>query len=237
MDLTELKHKVAQAVPFHSFVAVAGSHCYGIATDRSDIDVRGFYFHSNPSEILGFRRNERLVSVEGYDSSIWEAGHFFRMAAAANPNVIETLWIDKKYWLGCSSYIGMSVVSSRDHFMSKRIAKTFIGYAKGCLSRLEKKWDPKDASHLLRLVNSGLEAIRTGKLQVDRTGIDSGLLLEIKNKTTDDGSTLSMMKLKIEWAEQGMHDAIKSSPLPDEPDEKYLEKVLVDLYERSLGYS
>jgi hypothetical protein len=48
---------------------------------------------------------------------------------------------------------------------------------------LEEKYsyDVKHGAHLVRLLNMGIEIIRDGKVNVDRTGIDADVLLDIRN--------------------------------------------------------
>ncbi|HGY91196.1 MAG TPA: nucleotidyltransferase domain-containing protein, partial [Planctomycetes bacterium] len=83
------------------------------------------------------------------------------------------------------------------------------------------KW--KHAMHLIRLLLSGITALKTGHLELD-VGVHRIRLLAIK-------------KGEVPWADleswrrelQGEFDAaVETSPLPDRPDYRRVERFLID---------
>ena len=97
---------------------------------------------------------------------------------------------------------------------------------------LEEKigYDAKFAMHLIRLLVQGKEVLETGKLNVKRKE-DREMLLEVRN------CQWSYEKV-IEFAdkiEDQVKEAYFTSPLPIQPDIKYLDNLCIELVERSLN--
>lgn len=212
------------AVPFSEHYLVrAGVHGYGLEDAESDLDIRGFYFHDDPKAVLGFIKYPERWNGAG-DCTLWEASHFFRLAASANPNVIETLFVDPEDILMVTP-LAQKIVDNREKFLSKKIAKTCVGYAATCAERLKARWDAKDASHLMRLCFMGVEAVRTGKLNVKRTGSEKDFLIGVKR-----GSIMIPDIAKFfESSKAEIKEALSKSPLPDEPDMDALNQLLTDV--------
>lgn len=101
---------------------------------------------------------------------------------------------------------------------------------------LEEKigYDGKHASHLVRLIQMGQEILETGKVNVDRIGIDADELKEIRNG-------LWPFDKVEEYAvniDKKMGDLYKTSNLPYSPDEEKVQKLcveVVDSYIREKG--
>ena len=126
----------------HTFyVSKAGSQAYGLETPESDVDVRGICVP--PREYyLGFLQNfEQAIWSEPDDTTIFGINKFFKLAADANPNVIELLFVDEEDVIE-SNEMGEVLRHYRDSFLSKKAKFTFSGYAHSQLKRIKthRRW-------------------------------------------------------------------------------------------------
>jgi hypothetical protein len=71
----------------------------------------------------------------------YEIRKYFRLAAAANPTVLELLFTDPSCHTVCTP-LGERLVGARDRFLSLRVKDSFSGYAMSQLQRIEthRKW-------------------------------------------------------------------------------------------------
>jgi predicted RNase H-like HicB family nuclease len=96
---------------------------------------------------------------------------------------------------------------------------------------IERKngYDTKSGMHIVRLLSVCRELVQNGTMTVRRP--DADLLLDIRNG----GWTYEKL---MEWIDEAMgmiRQAEKSSPLPEEPNETYLDEQLVYIIEHKLG--
>lgn len=138
-----------------AFVALAGSWAYGTNTPESDVDIRGFcvpperyrlgFLHTfeqcdSPQEMEVFRPSlpDRVSDISGpIDGVIYDVRKFIKLAAEANPSILETLFVDEVDVIR-SSWAGRAIRQSRHSFLSKRVVHTFRGYAVGQIHRIER---------------------------------------------------------------------------------------------------
>lgn len=101
-------------------------------------------------------------------------------------------------------------------------------------AELEAKFgfDLKHATHLVRLIRQCTEMLTTGKLIVDRTGIDADELLEIRRGawTYDD----LMLWIEGHASEEVLNKYYEETALPKEPDRKKLHELCIKIVERYL---
>lgn len=195
----------------------AGSYMYGTNLPTSDVDLRGFFMPSLRS-VCGIDEAEssKVVNNSEKDEAFWELRRYVKLCCQANPNVLETAFAPED----CVVYrspLANKVLAYRDSFLSRRIAKTYMGYARSNYMRVLKadngKYDGKDTMHLVRLVRTGSEALLTGMLRVRRPE-DREFFLKIRHNEvpweTIENEFEGHVKL---WGklEEG-------SPLPPEPD-------------------
>lgn len=114
----------------------AGSHAYGTNTPESDLDVRGvaiapLEYHLGVSKVF-----EQRVASEPIDLVIYEFKKFVKLCLDANPNIIESLWVDESDIL-VQTDAARELRAHRDLFLSKRIKHTFSGYAISQLKRIK----------------------------------------------------------------------------------------------------
>lgn len=123
------------------FLTLHGSHVYGLNTESSDIDLKGFLIA--PKKIyLGYNQSfEQAEGKEPYDMVIYEFRKFFKLAADCNPNIIEVLHTSPSMWVKINKF-GQLVIDNKDKFLSLKAKHTFSGYAVAQLKRINthRKW-------------------------------------------------------------------------------------------------
>ena len=122
-----------------------GSHAYGLNTPESDRDIRGVLVEP-VEEFISYYRSFEQVQQHQHDGfevdlTLFGLKKFAKLAAEANPNVIEILFVEPSEILHKTKY-GQRLIDNREMFLTKKIYKTFSGYAKSQLSRLEghRRW-------------------------------------------------------------------------------------------------
>lgn len=139
------------------FVTKAGSNCYGTALPAtSDLDVKGFCLP--PIEVREhlFNRFEQVINNSAieekwghlrnvnnpiFESTIYSLSKFVQLAANANPNVLELLYVDPSDILFCNK-IAEKLIENRDLFLSSRLKFALGGYSWAQFYRIERhrKW-------------------------------------------------------------------------------------------------
>ncbi len=124
-----------------------GSHAYGLETPESDLDLRGICIEP-PEFVISFCKNfeqSENVKFNGYEESkdctIFGLRKFLNLAANANPNVIEILFVEENEIIFATEF-GRKIIDNKELFLTKKAYHTFGGYAKGQLKRLEnhRQW-------------------------------------------------------------------------------------------------
>jgi predicted nucleotidyltransferase len=117
-------------------LTVHGSRAYGLNRATSDVDVKGIAVP--PREVLhGYLSSfEQAELREPIDCVIFDIRKFCRLAAEANPNIIEILFTDPKHWIRTTPQ-HERLWRSRHLFLSRRVRYTFAGYAHAQLKRIE----------------------------------------------------------------------------------------------------
>ena len=122
------------------FLCVHGSRAYGLATETSDVDIKGIAVP--PKEyFLGFLKRFEQAESKSPDMTIYDVRKFFQLAADCNPNIIELLWGADEDIIYISEWGGY-IRHFRDNFLSKKAKYTFSGYAIAQLKRIKthRKW-------------------------------------------------------------------------------------------------
>lgn len=122
------------------FSAIVGSQAYGTATPESDEDVRGL-FAVPAGEYLSLAPPEPQVADERSNVVYYSLRRALELLAAANPTLLELLWIPRDCLLRTSPE-GETLLARRDLFLSKGCADTHIGYARAQIKRArgQNKW-------------------------------------------------------------------------------------------------
>lgn len=110
------------------FLTVHGSHCYGLNTVTSDIDIRGITIP--PKEyFFGFQNNfDQWVSSDPYDTQIFDLVKFFNLTKDANPNTLELLYVEPEDHIFVSP-AGKILIENRDLFLSRAVKERYLGYS------------------------------------------------------------------------------------------------------------
>lgn len=212
-------------------VGVGGSHAYGLATESSDVDYRGC-FVAPTRAFFGLRfPTETYDRHEPNDIALHEVGKMLRLAAAANPTVLEVFFYSD---YAVRTDIGDLLIENRDLFITSKIRETHVGYARSQFSRLERrqgsfsadtaKRTEKHARHLLRLVQQAERALTTGVFDIavqDRDEIFAFGQLEYEEMVEQAEDVIERVK-NVE------------SVLPPEPDMEAIDDLLVGIRESFL---
>ncbi|MFF4671116.1 DNA polymerase beta superfamily protein [Streptomyces sp. NPDC001279] len=206
------------------YSCVMGSRAFGLATDGSDTDRRGVFLAPTP---LFWRFDKPPTHVEGpaEEQFSWELERFCELALRANPNVLECLHSPLVERI---DDVGRELLSLRDAFLSRLAHRTFVRYALGQRRKLEAdvrqygapRW--KHAMHLLRLLTTGRDLLRTGELVIEVGPAREDLLAVKRGEVPWPEVERRMTRLAEENDE-----AVRTSPLPPQPDRPRVEDFLV----------
>ncbi|OLZ72623.1 nucleotidyltransferase [Streptomyces sp. IMTB 2501] len=197
------------------YACVMGSRAFGLATDTSDTDRRGVFLAPTPL-FWRFEKPPTHVEGPGEEQFSWELERFCELALRGNPNILECLHSPLVEHLDDT---GRELLSLREAFLSRRAYDTFTRYALGQHRKLDAgirttgapRW--KHAMHLLRLLMSARDLLRTGALRID-VGDRREALLAVKRGEVPWAEVEAWMARLGTETEQALH----RSPLPPEPD-------------------
>ncbi|MFI1683104.1 DNA polymerase beta superfamily protein [Streptomyces sp. NPDC020607] len=205
------------------YSCVMGSRAFGLATDDSDTDRRGIFLAPTP---LFWRFDKPPTHVDGPDDEqfSWELERFCELALRANPNILECLHSPLVEHI---TETGRELLALRGAFLSRQAHDTFARYALGQRKKLDAdvrthgapRW--KHAMHLLRLLMSCRDLLRTGELTID-VGDQREPLLAVKRGELSWPRVESWMNRLAAESE----DAAVHSPLPADPDRERVEDFL-----------
>ncbi|MEV6685181.1 nucleotidyltransferase domain-containing protein [Streptomyces sp. NPDC051130] len=197
------------------YACVTGSRAFGLATEASDTDRRGVYLAPTP---LFWRFEKPPTHVEGprEEEFSWELERFCELALRANPNILECLHSPLVERL---TPTGEELLSLRPAFLSRRAHASFTRYAASQHRKLladvrvhgAPRW--KHAMHLLRLLLSCRDLLRTGRLTIDMTPHRERLLAVRRGELTWAQTDTWMSRLA-----EDCDLALTTGPLPAEPD-------------------
>ncbi|CAL9616990.1 hypothetical protein SUDANB145_05748 [Streptomyces sp. enrichment culture] len=206
------------------YACVTGSRAFGLATADSDTDRRGVFLAPTP---LFWRFTKPPTHVEGpaEEQFSWELERFCELALRANPTVLECL---HSPLVEHADPTGRELLALRDAFLSLRAYESFTRYALGQRRKLDAdvrahgapRW--KHAMHLLRLLASARDLLRTGVLTVEVGDARETLLAVKRGEVPWPEVEARMVRLAGECAE-----AAARTPLPAEPDRRRVEDFLV----------
>ncbi len=206
-------HELAQSVIYR---CVVGSRAYGLETEDSDTDTRGIYLA--PAE-----RHWSLYGVPGQlenadtDEVYWELQKFLVLALKANPNILEVLYSTEVVHV---TPLAQELLDMRSCFVSKMVFQTYNGYVMSQFKKLtqrlarglEPKW--KHAMHLIRLLLSGIGALRDGAVPVRVADHHRDELMTIRSGETP-FEQIDRRRLELH---REFEEAYSATTLPDKPD-------------------
>jgi hypothetical protein len=147
---------------------VVGSQAYGLADAHSDTDRRGIYL---PPARLHWSLAGLPEQLEDHRAQecYWELGKFVTLALKANPTILECLYTPL---VEQATPIAEELRTLRRCFLSKLLYQTYNGYVLAQFRRLEQDLRThgvvrsKHAMHLIRLLLSGISALREGAIPI-----------------------------------------------------------------------
>ena len=203
---------------------VIGSRAYGLEDDQSDTDRRGIYLPPAELHWSLYGVPEQLENEETQEA-YWELQKFIVLALKANPNVLECL---NSPIVEFVTPLAEELLAMREAFLSKLVFQTYSGYVASQFKKMQTdvrnqgrvKW--KHVMHLIRLLISGIDVLREGKVTVE-VGEQREQLLEIKRGEVPFAEADAWRKrLQVE-----LEQAFQQNTLPDRPDYERVNAFLI----------
>ncbi len=121
------------------YETVHGSRAYDLAIASSDTDLKGVLV-GPPQWYFGFDKAPEQLELTK-DHVRYELRKFIRLAAAANPTILELLWTAPEHHR-LVTLEGERLLDARDIFLSQRVEQTFGGYGLSQLKRIRthRRW-------------------------------------------------------------------------------------------------
>jgi predicted nucleotidyltransferase len=203
---------------------VIGSRAYGLEDEQSDTDRRGIYLPPAELHWSLYGVPEQLENEETQEA-YWELQKFLVLALKANPNVLECLYSPVVEF---ATPLAEELLAMREAFLSKLVFQTYSGYVASQFKKMQTdirnqgqvKW--KHVMHLIRLLISGIDVLREGKVTVE-VGEQRERLLEIKRGEVPFAEVDAWRnRLQIEF-----EHAFQQTTLPDRPDYERVNAFLI----------
>jgi predicted nucleotidyltransferase len=212
--------------PWIIYRCQVGSRAFGLAHEGSDQDIRGIYLPPARLHWSLFKLPEQLeFNAGGTDEVYWELEKFLKLALKANPNVLEVLWTPAVL---LADEVAVRLRDLREVFLTRHLYKTYSGYVLSQFRRMANahartgKYKPKHAMHLIRLLYSGIEALRDGQIRID-VGEHRDELLAIKaGALSFEQASNRALALDREF-----HEAYRQTKLPEQPDYRRVDELLI----------
>jgi predicted nucleotidyltransferase len=201
--------------PYVQLRVVVGSRAFGLDTDDSDTDRRGFWLPPAEQQWSLWGVPEQLEN-DGTQETYWELQKFLTLALKANPNVLEVLYSPLVEY---ASALALELLEMRSAFLSTLVYQTYNGYVMSQFKRLEAdlrnhgeiRW--KHAMHLLRLLLSGISVLKEGEVLVN-VGEHRDTLLAVKRGELP-WDELNSWRIDLHHQ---FDAAVQTSRLPERPD-------------------
>lgn len=239
------------------FESTVGSQAYGLSTANSDWDTLGVWLEPTKHVVgLHWDRHNatKTGKDERGDWCYHEFGKWLALVLKGNPTVSELLWMDPiesssehvfpRHDRALDMYdmriwLTGRLRTERHHLLGKvPILHAYGGYAQAQVEKLMRRQDSfssdtskrtaKHARHCLRLLIQGRELLSTGKLTVRLSDADKLWLMKAGEEAAS-GDQDQLLAFFEVWTEQdkALKAAFEESPLPDYPDDKVAEDLLV----------
>jgi uncharacterized protein len=229
---------------------VGGSELHGAKVkDTDDLDIYGVYLEP-PELVLGLDKqdfyvwstagNERRNGPDDVDVCLYSVRKWAGLAAKGNPTALHFLF-SPNYSPKPEPW--EEILKNRDVFLSRQAARQFRGFADAQVRRLQgigtgKKgqrheligvhgYDIKAAMHVIRLLNEGIELMRSGTITLPRP--EKELLITIR--TGNYGSLERVLTLANALFCE-LEETEAKSGLPEKVDRPRISELVSDTYLR-----
>ena len=234
-----------------AFSSVVGSRAYGLAREESDTDRRGFYvlpaeLHWSARTDLNLRKQFELPQRKGDVAVYWEIERALQLMLSNNPDMLSVLFSPI---IEVKGSIIKPLLENKERFLSRRMAKTYQGYAAQQFEKLRanaeacaelgltpKHYDNpgcrpgtksmglsrRNSMHMIRMLLQGIKALKEGTLTVDAT--------EYRGELQDIRSGAISLKEAHAWSLELILEfkaALQSTRLPGEPDRHWADQYLL----------
>jgi hypothetical protein len=222
----ELVTPGADVTPYVIYRVAVGSRAFGLSTEESDEDRRGVYLPPAEWHWSLFKPPEQVESAAGGVEEVdWELEKFVRLALQANPNILETLWSPVVLH---ADETGRELRAIRQAFLSRHLFTTYSGYVLSQFRLMQRGYErngafkAKHAMHLVRLLYSGIHAVRTGDILVDVGEHRNELLAIRRGEWAFEDVRRRALALNDEF-----QAAAAASSLPERPDYDRVNRFLI----------
>lgn len=211
-----------------------------------DKDVMGVMLQDE-DYYIGMKNKEQIEIKEGvWDIIIYDFKKFLHLLIKNNPNVLGMLYMEDKMIIQ-KNHIGDELIGMREKILSKKCYHAFSGYAHSQLRRIKNNacegymgdkrralverygYDVKNASHLIRLLKMGMEALVEHKINVFRE--DAQTLIDIKKGLW----TLKEVQAESKKLFELIEKSYIESTLQNEPQKDEVEKFQVKILKQHLS--
>lgn len=215
----------AELYPYVIYRCVVGSRAYGLESDQSDVDRRGFYLPPAKKHWSLAGVPEQLENDETQEV-YWELQKFLTLALKANPNVLECLYTPI---VETATPLAQELLDMRGIFLTKLVYQTYNGYVLSQFKKMEQdlrthgeiRW--KHSMHLIRLLISGITILNEGFVPVRVEDYRDRLLAIKRGEVSWPEVNLWRLSLHKEFAQ-----AFGTTSLPDRPDYKKADAYLIE---------
>jgi predicted nucleotidyltransferase len=221
-------------------VGLTGSHAYGLAhegyTDPetgtvyppSDVDTRGVFVVPT-KQVLALEKPRILVEHKDTDAAYDEVERFMQLCLKGNPERLEMLAAPKTL----VTPEGQLLVDHQRMFLSKGLIKTYGGYAKQQLYRIESKQQrtSKPVLHLIRLMITGIRILEEGRVNPDMSAYRDRLLAIRFGRMSIEEAFAWHHALEVQFAR-----AAEQTKLPEFPDTDQANRILLDIRRNHLNW-
>jgi predicted nucleotidyltransferase len=219
-----------------------GSHAYGTATEDSDRDIRGIYLPTIDECLSMTELKDYVVNNDKEDTVFYPLQKFFKLCMKCNPSVLEWLYIPEDCIIHQSA-IAYELIGNRKMFLSKEIYNRFKGFATSEYYSLDKLgnnigakrkeevlkygYSPKNAMHMIRLLEEGIELLSTQHLTLPRE--NSGQLRMVKSGVFLNHSDISKVYYRLC---DELDEAYAKSTLPSHTNFEELDSWMISIIKR-----
>lgn len=206
------------------YSCIVGSRAYGLDIEGSDTDRRGIYLPPAQLHWSLYGVPEQIENTET-EECYWEVQKFLLLALKANPNVLECLFTPLTEIV---THTAQELLDNRKAFLSKLIYQTYNGYVLSQFRKIETdikqhgepKW--KHVMHLIRLLLSGISALKEGQVIVEVSEHKNALMNIRAGAMPIEEIDCWRIKLHKEF-----DNAYETTKLPERPDYTWADQFLI----------